>query len=150
MDIDRLTEAVWQRLQPLKPTVLLVGEAPKDYHNFYYVNKKPYDAVLLGILSPLELLQMPNEAVCEALLADMPVYLWHHQRHHGLNRCKPIVRELYAAEERLKRLGVQMTGSEKRLITAETARQLRAAGEPPPAGSRLTPLAKDILEGKAP
>ena len=50
----------------------------------------------------------------------------------------------------MKQLGVQFLGSSASpLLTAAEARRLLAAGTLPPAGQRMTPLARDILEGKA-
>ncbi len=147
MNMDELTEAVWERLQGEKPRALLLGDPPFNYHNYIYVNQKPYEAVILGLLGPGELLHMPNDAVCRALLEGTPVYLWHKQCHHTGTGARLLRQELYGAEARLKRLGVQILGKEQRLITAEEARSLRQAGKQPPAGSRLTPLARDILGG---
>ena len=54
-----------------------------------------------------------------------------------------------AAQRELKNWGVLFTdGGRKKLITAEEARALRAAGKLPSPGAVLTPLAKEIMEGK--
>ena len=148
MNLDQLTEVVWQRLYPEKPRALLIGEPPKVDYNYIYVNENPYELIVLGRLSPGELLRMPTDPVCRALLEGMPVYLWPDQLHHHAGYAKLLCRELTAAEQHLKQLGVQTLGRTDRLITAEAAMKLRNIGKNPPAGSRLTPLAKDILEGK--
>lgn len=150
MNLEELTQAVLERISEQKPRVLLIGEPPDNYHNYNYVNSEPYEAVVLGVLSPGELLHMPNDTVCAALLEGKPVWLWPHQKHHGITRARLLCRELTAAEQHLKQLGVRVLGQEKLLITAQTARVMRQAGEIPQPGSRLTPLAKDILEGKEP
>ena len=50
----------------------------------------------------------------------------------------------------MKQLGVQfLSSSASPLLTAAEARRLLAAGTLPPTGQRMTPLARDILEGKA-
>ena len=149
MTLEELTDAVWQRLYGNLPRALLLGLPPENYHKFNYVNKKPYEAIVLGVLPAGELLHMPNQAVCEALLEGMPVYLWHRQHHHTGSGARLLRRELYAAEQHLRQLGVQIVGREDRLITAESAKVLLQTGEQPPVGARLTPLARDILEGKA-
>ncbi len=56
---------------------------------------------------------------------------------------------LASAQRELKNWGVLFTdGGRKKLITAEEARGLRAAGKLPSPGAVLTPLAKEIMEGK--
>ena len=50
----------------------------------------------------------------------------------------------------MKQLGVQFLGDTSGpLLTAKEVRRLLDEGASLPAGSRLTPLARDILEGKA-
>ena len=64
----------------------------------------------------------------------------------GLQNVRP---DLTAAQRELKNWGVLFTdGGRKKLITAEEARGLRAAGKLPSPGAVLTPLAKEIMEGK--
>lgn len=149
MNLDQLTEEVWKRLQE-KPRALLIGSPPNDCHNFNYVNEKPYEAVVLGVLAPGELLHMPTDAVCRALLEGMPVYLSTEQLHHKAKTARQLCRELYAAEQHLKLLGVQILGQGQPLVTAAQAKAMRGRGEKPRPGSRMTPLARDILEGKEP
>lgn len=150
MNLDELTQAVLERIQTDKPRAYLVGEPPNEYHNYNYVNTKPYDVVVLGVLSPGELLQMPNDVVCRALLEGMPVWLWPHQLYHGAGHAPLLRRELRAKEQYLKQLGVRILGKDRRLITAQTARQMQQTGQTIPPDCRLTPLALDILEGRAP
>ena len=142
MNLDELAEAVLQRLQP---RALLVGERPLDYHKYNYVNEEPYEAVVIGQLSAGELLHMPNDAVCDALLEGKPVYLC--KQTFPATHAKRLYRELEASQRHLLELGVQPM--EHKLITAETARRFLMTGERISANSRLTPLARDILEGKA-
>ncbi len=148
MNLDQLTEILWNRLEE-KPRALLLGTPPDGCNKYNYVNEKPYEAVVLGELSPGELLHMPSDAVCRALLDGIPVYLSREQYHH---RCRPVAlcRELDKRERYLCALGVEYLGETPKLITAQKARDLRKQGQPVPSGSRLTPLAKDILEGKEP
>lgn len=149
MNLDGLTDAVWKRLEWEKPRALLIGKAPINYHKYIYVNQEPYEVVVLGVLPPGRLLHMPDEIVCQALLDGIPVRLWHEQLHHTGNRSHPLRQALYEAERRLIRYGVQIIGGKTKLITADAARQLLQSGQRPSPDSRMTPLAKDILEGKA-
>ena len=148
LNLDELTEAVWQRLMQRQPDMLLIGDAPENYHKFNYVKLWPYDGILLGYLSPAQLLHMPDEAVCQALLDGKPVYFWQPQRYHGRGRGSLLRQELRKAEQYLFQLGVQPMGLSDTLITARQMRILRQQGLPLPQNSRLTPLAKDILEGR--
>ena len=148
MNLDQLTDAVWQRLQE-KPRALLIGEPPNGCDKFNYVNEKPYEAIILGTLSPGDLLHMPNDPVCRALLQGIPVFLWHRQLHHTGSSAQALRRELRAAERRLLDLGVQPLGRAKQLITADIARSLIKSGLSLPQNCRLTPLAKEIMEGKS-
>lgn len=150
MNLEELTQAVMERMTADKPRALLIGQAPNNYHNYNYVNEGPYDAVVLGILPPGDLLHMPNDAVCRALLEGKPVWLWPNQLHRKVSGARLLCRELTGAEQHLKQLGVQIIGQEQPLITAQRARELRQSGEKAPFGSRLTPLARDILEGREP
>lgn len=54
---------------------------------------------------------------------------------------------LLAAERRLRALGVQELAQKSALVTAEEARRLLHSGLP--VTGRLTPLARDVLEGRA-
>lgn len=118
-----------------------------NYHKYIYVNSKPYEAIILGHLSPGMLLYMPDSAVCEALLEGIPVYYWQKQYFRNAKHGRVLQQELQKREQYLFRLGVMPIGRGSELITAEQARCLRKAGLQPSAASRMTPLARDILEG---
>lgn len=139
-----------RKLEERRPRALLIGKQPEIDHNYNYVNEKPYEAVVLGLLSPGQLLQMPTDAVCCALLEDLPVYLSIRQSWHGNKKAKALCRELAAAEQRLFRLGVLPLEQPGHLITAKEARELLRSGRRPGADCRMTPLARDILEEEAP
>ena len=83
-----------------------------------------------------------------ALAEGKPVYLYT----PGLPEApknRMLAGSLASAQRELKNWGVLFTdGGRKRLITAEEARALRAAGKLPSPGAVLTPLAKEIMEGK--
>ncbi len=127
-----------------RPRAFLLGEPPRDYHNYIYVNEKPYEAVIIGRVSPATLLHLPDDTVCDALLDGIPVYLWPQcvdTYRHG----KALCRALNASQAYLLTLGVKPMGG---LVTADLARLLVQTDQQPWSGSRLTPLARDILEGR--
>ena len=114
---------------------------------FRYVAQPPYDAVVIGSLTLGQLLRFREERVLEALAEGKPVYLYT----PGLPEApknRALSGSLTAAQRELKNWGILFTdGGRKRLITAEEARILRAAGRQPAPGAVLTPLAKEIMEG---
>lgn len=126
---------------------LLLGKEPGTELGFQYVQDKPYDAIVIGSLSLSGLLRFREESVLEALAEGKPVYLYT----PGLpeaSKNRALAGSLTAAQRELKNWGVLFTdGGRKRLITAEEARILRAAGRQPAPGAVLTPLAKEIMEG---
>lgn len=148
MNLDQLTDAVWQRMEERKPRALLIGQPPDWDGPYCYVAQPPYEAVVLGVLAPGDLLHMPSDPVCRALLDGQPVYLWQPQPYRTCSHAKALCRELAAAEQHLKQLGVLPLAGQSRWITAQEARLLRQAGRMPQPGSHMTPLAREILEEK--
>ena len=146
MNLDRLTDAVLQKLNEGKKKALLIGNAPEIDHNYNYVNEKPYEAVILGRLSAAQLLHMPNDAVCDALLEEIPVYLCRPQAWQDCKKARGLCRELLNAEQRLLRMGVVPMERTQKLLTAQDARRMLCQGERPADGCRMTPLARDILD----
>lgn len=126
---------------------LLVGKEPGMALGFAYVQESPYEAVVIGSLTLSQLLRFQDEKVLEALAEGKPVYLYT----PGLPEApknRALSGSLTAAQRELKNWGVLFTdGGRKRLITAEEARILRAAGRQPSPGAVLTPLAREIMEG---
>ena len=126
---------------------LLLGKAPGLELGFQYVQEEPYDAVVIGSLNLSQLLRFREETVLEALAEGKPVYLYT----PGLPEApknRALSGSLTAAQRELKNWGILFTdGCRKKLITAEEARILRAAGRQPAPGAVLTPLAKEIMEG---
>ena len=126
---------------------LLLGKEPGMDLGFQYVQDEPYDAVVIGSLSLSQLLRFREEAVLEALADGKTVYLYT----PGLPEApknRALSGSLTAAQRELKNWGVLFTdGCRKRLVTAEEARILRAAGRYPAPGAVLTPLAREIMEG---
>ena len=126
---------------------LLLGKEPGLELGFQYVQEEPYDAVVIGSLSLSQLLRFQEETVLEALAEGKPVYLYT----PGLPEApknRALSGSLTAAQRELKNWGILFTdGCRKKLITAEEARILRAAGRMPAPGAVLTPLAREIMEG---
>lgn len=127
---------------------LLIGREPGVELGFAYVQEGSYDAVVIGSLSISQLLCFQEERVLAALAEGKPVYLYT----PGLpevRKNRALAGSLTAAQRELKNWGVLFTdGGRKKLVTAEEARLLRSAGRQPAPGAVLTPLAKEIMEGK--
>ena len=126
---------------------LLLGREPGTELGFQYVSEPPYDAVVIGSMTLSQLLRFREEKVLAALAEGKPVYLYT----PGLPEApknRALAGSLTAAQRELKNWGVLFTdGGRKKLVTAEEARLLRAAGRLPAPGAVLTPLAKEIMEG---
>lgn len=126
---------------------LLIGREPGAELGFSYVPEAPYEAVVIGSLTITQLLRFGEEVVLEALAEGKSVYLYT----PGLPevpRNRALAGSLTAAQRELKNWGVIFTdGGRKRLITAEEAKAMRAAGRTPAPGAVLTPLAREIMEG---
>lgn len=125
---------------------LLIGnQPPLEYE---YVAAKPYDVVVVGSLTLSQLLRFSEQAALEALAGGIPVVLYTPGLPEaGSNRA--LAAALASSRRELKNWGVVFTdGGRKQLITAKEARELANRGQRPPQGSVLTPLAKEILEGK--
>ena len=126
---------------------LLIGKEPAAPLGYSYVKEAPYDAVVIGSLELGQLLRFREEAALEALSVGKQVILYT----PGLPTVsgnRTLAASAAAARRELKNWGVLFTeGTEKKLITAQQARQMRQAGKEPAPGAVLTPLAKEILEG---
>ncbi len=126
---------------------LLIGKEPPSDLGYSYTAAAPYDSVVIGSLTLGELLRFDNEQALEALAAGKPVVLYT----SGLPEApgnRALSASLASARRELKNWGVVFSdGAKKQLITAQEARRLRDAGQKPAPGTRMTPLAKEILEG---
>ena len=126
---------------------LLIGREPAYPLGYSYVQEAPYDAVVIGSLTLGQLLHFQEETVLSALAEGKNVVLYtpglpEAPRNRGLSAA------LASRRRELKSWGVVFTdGAQKRLVTAQEARQLRLSGQQPGAGAVLTPLAREILEG---
>lgn len=127
---------------------LLIGAEPGNLSGYAYVAEPPYDVVVIGSLSLGQLLRFREERVLDALARGQSVYLYT----PGLPEApknRALAASLTAAQRELKSWGVIFTdGGRRKLVTAEEARALRRTGKEPGPGAVLTPLAKEILEGK--
>lgn len=125
---------------------LLIGREPTSGLGFQYVTEEPWDAVVIGSLTPGQLLRFRNEQVLQALAEGKSVYLYTPGLPQAKNRA--LAASLASAQRELKNWGVLFTdGGRKRLVTAEEARLLKRSGQRPGPGAVLTPLAKEIMEG---
>lgn len=126
---------------------LLIGEEPACAMGYTYVREGAHDAVVIGSLTLGQLLHFSEEAALSALAEGKPVVLYA----PGLPdapRNRGLAAALASKRRELKSWGVVFTdGAQKKLITAQEARAMRAAGKQPGPGAVLTPLAKEILEG---
>lgn len=124
---------------------LLIGKEPPCDLGYVY-DQTDYDAVVIGSLSFSDALCFPREEVLTALAEGMPVVLYE-PGFPKTEKNRALGASLASKRRELKSWGVRFTsGAEKKLITAQEARALRAAGKQPGAGAVLTPLAKEILE----
>lgn len=127
---------------------LLLGNEPDLELGFSYVREAPYDVVMIGSLSLSQLLRFREEQVLSALAEGKKVYLYTPGLPEAA-RNRALSGSLAAAQRELKNWGVLFTdGGRKKLITAQEARAMVAAGQRVSPGAVLTPLAKEIMEGK--
>ncbi len=127
---------------------LLVGREPGTELGFQYVAEPPYDVVMIGSLTLSQLLRFGDERVLEALAEGKKVYLYT----PGLPESpknRALSGSLAAAQRELKNWDVLFTdGGRRKLITAQEARVLVSSGQSLSPGAVLTPLAREIMEGK--
>ncbi len=125
---------------------LLVGNEPDRQLPYGYVAQPPYEAVVIGSLPLSQALRLTDERVLQALAEGKPVVLYTPGLPSaGGNRA--LSASLAAARREMKTWGILFTdGAQKRLITAQEARAMKAAGKYPGAGAVLTPLAREIFE----
>lgn len=125
---------------------LLIGREPSCLPGYTYVTEPPFDTVVIGSLTLGQTLCFGEERVLSALSEGKPVVLYT----PGLPespRNRALAAALASKRRELKSWGIVFTdGAQKKLITAQEARTLRASGKNPVPGAVLTPLAKEILE----
>ena len=130
-------------------TALLIGNEPDMDLGYTYVREGEHEAVVVGSLTLGQALHFSEEAVLLALAQGKPVELYT----PGLPSAgvsRGLTAALASSYREMKNLGILfISGTRKKWITAQEARRLREAGKRPAPGSVLTPLAREILEGKA-
>ena len=126
--------------------VLLIGKEPNWALPYTYVQEPPFDAVVVGSLTLSQALRLREERILQALAEGKPVVLYT----PGLPTAsanRALSASLAAARREMKNWGIVFTdGAQRKLITAQEARALKAAGKYPGVGAVLTPLAREILE----
>ena len=148
---EQIAREVLRRMETQRPNALLIGDMPQTDLGFRY-DHGSYSAVVIGSISMAKLLYFSYDKVYTALAEGKSVYLYEgglpHRKTPVQNRL--LHSRLLAAERNLKQLGIQFVGAaaQGKLISAAEARRLRASGLPLPPGCRLTPLAREILEGE--
>ena len=125
---------------------LLVGTEPDRSLPYIYVQEPPFDAVVIGSLPMSQALWLTDDRILQALAEGKPVVLYT----PGLPTApgnRGLSAALAASRREMKAWGIVFTdGAQRKLITAQEARSLKAAGKYPGAGAVLTPLAREILE----
>lgn len=125
---------------------LLIGNVPAAALPYTYVEAPPYDTVVVGSLSLSQALGLREERILQALAEGKPVVLYT----PGLPTAsgnRALSASLAAARREMKNWGIVFTdGAQKKLITAQEAKIMKAAGKYPAAGAVLTPLAREIFE----
>ena len=125
---------------------LLVGTEPDRSLPYIYVQEPPFDAVVIGSLAMSQALRLTDDRILLALAEGKPVVLYT----PGLPTApgnRGLSAALAASRREMKAWGIVFTdGAQRKLITAQEARSLKAAGKYPGAGAVLTPLAREILE----
>lgn len=125
---------------------LLVGTEPDRCLPYAYVKEPPYEGVVIGSLPLSQALHLTDDRILQALAEGKPVILYT----PGLPTApgnRGLSAALAASRREMKAWGIVFTdGAQRKLITAQEARALKAAGKYPGAGAVLTPLAREILE----
>lgn len=125
---------------------LLIGEKPPCDLGFTYPSEPPYDGVVIGSLTISQALYFRNEQALE-LLAQGKKVVCYEPGFPQSPQNRALGAQLSSARRNMKNLGIVFTdGGQKRLITAQEAREMKQSGIRPAPGAVLTPLAKEILQ----
>ncbi len=122
---------------------LLIGREPEVNLPYTYVTQAPFDAVVIGSLPLSQALRLSDEQILQALAEGKPVVLYT----PGLPSApgnRALSAALAASRREMKNWGILFTdGGQKRLITAQEAKQMRLSGVRP--GPGYLPAAFKIL-----
>lgn len=125
---------------------LLVGTEPERSLPYTYVKEPPYDGVVIGSLPLSQALRLTDDRILQALAEGKSVVLYT----PGLPTApgnRGLSAALAASRREMKAWGIVFTdGAQRKLITAQEASAMKAAGKYPGAGAVLTPLAREIFE----
>ena len=125
---------------------LLIGQKPDRDLGFTYETAPPFDGVVIGSLTLGQALVFANEQALSALAEGKQVVCYE----PGFPQApgsRALSTALATSRRNMKNLGIVFTdGGQKRLITAQLAREMKLSGVKPAPGSVLTPLAKEILQ----
>lgn len=125
---------------------LLIGAPPCCDLGYTYDSAPPYDAVVIGSLTLGQALYFSNEQALSALSEGKAV-ICYAPGFPQAPKNRALGTALATARRNMKNLGIVFTdGGQKRLITAQEAREMKQSGRLPAPGAVLTPLAKEILE----
>ena len=125
---------------------LLIGETPCCDLGYTYESAPPYDGVVIGSLTLGQALYFSNEQALSALAEGKSV-ICYTPGFPQAPKNRALSTALATARRNMKNLGIVFTdGGQKRLITAQEAREMKLSGRLPAPGAVLTPLAKEILE----
>ena len=128
---------------------LLIGQKPDRDLGVTYETAS-FDTVVIGSLTLGQALVFANEQVLLALAEGKRVICYEPGFPVAPGN-RALSTALASAKRNMKNLGIVFTdGQQKRLITAETAREMKRQGQRPAPGSVLTPLAKEIFEENGP
>ena len=126
---------------------LLIGKEPGYPLGYTYVQAAPYDAVVIGSLTLSQALRFADETALQALAEGKPVVMYT-PGFPEAPKNRALAASLAASRREMKNWGILFTdGGQRKLITAQEAKMMLAAGKRPGAGAVLTPLAKEIMEG---
>ena len=124
----------------------LIGREPACDLGYSYTQIPPYDAVVIGSLTLSQALHFADEEALQFLAEGKPV-ICYTPGFPQVPKNRALGAALASNRRNMKNWGIVVTdGAQKRLITAEEAKALKAAGKCPPPGAVLTPLAKEILQ----
>ena len=125
---------------------LLIGQDPGCDLGFTYESAPPYDAVVIGSLTLGQALCFSHEQALSALAEGKSVVCYA-PGFPQAPKNRALGAALASSRRNMKTLGIVFTdGGQKRLITAQEAREMKLAGRRPAPGAVLTPLAKEILQ----